>query len=128
MLRRLTPNLTDFPFRNSNAYTGRLLDFDSSVNLLDSSILESLNNSISIHPMLFGEPILTNSSNPGITQTFLSLPDNEVHINELIDFYFAHSHTLYPIVHRGELQQSLQQLRSDPMNQTGQPSLNLYRI
>lgn len=128
VLRRLTPNLTDFAFRNSNAYTGRLLDFDSSVSLSDSSMLESLNNSISIHPLLFGEPILTNSSDPGITQPFISLPDNEVHVNGLIDFYFAHSHTLYPIVHRGELQQSLQQLRSDPMNQTGQPSLNLYRI
>ncbi|KAI1869750.1 uncharacterized protein JN550_005731 [Neoarthrinium moseri] len=42
----------------------------------------------------------------------LSLPADSAHVDSLVDFYFAHSHTLYPIVRRSEIMSLLGDARA----------------
>lgn len=129
VLRRLTPDLTDFVFVNgrSNSNWSRMLD-DAQLDLSDPTLFESLNCSISLHPMLFDDFVRSSDLGVQPTRTALDLWSDEAHMNNLVDFYFAHSHTLYPILHRGEVVLSLQKLREDPQNWTTHSSLSLFRI
>lgn len=129
VLRRLNPDRADFVFVNDREdYSGsRLFDFSSPSDLLDPSLFESLNESISLHPVLFGDIVLADTAEPNHAVVDLSLTD-ESHINHLVEFYFAHSNTLYPILHREELLQSLQQVRESSTDETSHPPLCLFRI
>jgi hypothetical protein len=130
VLRRLTPDRADFVFINDREnYSGsRLLDFNSPSDLLDPALFESLNESISTHPALFGDIGLADISEPNDAVADLNLPSDHPHINFLVDFYFAHSNTLYPILHRDEFLESLRQVRENPLDPTAHSPLCLFRI
>jgi hypothetical protein len=130
VLRRLTPDTNDFLFTNvRTTYTGpRLFDSSSPLDLFDPSLLESLSESMSLHPMLFGDIALADRVEPSDAIVALHAPGDQTHINALVDFYFAHSHTLYPIIHRGELLQSLQRIRENPQDPVASSPLSLFRI
>ncbi|KAL4888863.1 fungal-specific transcription factor domain-containing protein [Aspergillus ambiguus] len=49
-------------------------------------------------------------------------------ISYLVDFYFAHSHTLYPIIRRNEFMSVLWRIYHDPMDPLAQSPLWLFRI
>lgn len=53
---------------------------------------------------------------------------NPAHINHLLGFYFAHSHTLYPIIRQHELTRVLWQLYADPQDPLAQSPLWMFRI
>ncbi|KAL3478863.1 fungal-specific transcription factor domain-containing protein [Aspergillus californicus] len=50
------------------------------------------------------------------------------HIASLLDFYFAHSHTLYPIIQKERLVTALWEAYADPGTASGQSPLWLFRI
>ena len=129
VLRRLTPDKADFVFINDREdYNGRLFDFNSPLDLSDPSLFESLNESISIHPILFGDVVLADIVEPNDAVAGLDLPSDQSHIDRLVEFYFAHSHTLYPIVHRSEFLQSLRHMREHPQDPKVNSPLCLFRI
>ncbi|KAJ5804438.1 transcriptional regulator family: Fungal Specific TF [Penicillium psychrosexuale] len=132
VLRRLTPDKADFTFvsdRGTNYAGAPLFDFNSPSDLLDPSLFEGLNESVSTHPLLFGDVVVADitglSNDVGVA---LDLPSDQSHIDQLVNFYFAHSHTLYPILHRGEFLQSLQRLRDNPHDAAACSPLTLFRI
>lgn len=131
VLRRLTPDKADFTFVSDHPdnYSGaRLFDFNSPSDLLDPSLFERLNDSVSIQPLLFGDLVLADIAEPNDAVVALELPTEQSHINRLVDFYFAHSHTLYPILHRGELLKDLQRLRDNPHDPAAHSPSTLFRI
>ncbi|KAK2810452.1 hypothetical protein FQN50_002941 [Emmonsiellopsis sp. PD_5] len=50
------------------------------------------------------------------------------HVNRLLEFYFAHSHTLYPIIRQNEFTSMLWKIYSDPLDPSSQSPLWLYRV
>ncbi|EFX01306.1 c6 zinc finger domain containing protein [Grosmannia clavigera kw1407] len=115
----------------------QLVDFDSPSDLFNSSVLHSLGESISVYPLLFGDVFLTDIIEPSAALSGLSWPPTTVaggigddaHIGVLVDFYFAHSNTLYPIIVRSEFMATLQLMREDPQAAAATlPALSLFRI
>lgn len=132
VLRRLNPDKADFVFATDIDHEGDhgagLFDFNFPLGLGEYTLFERLNESISVHPSLFGEFGLTDSVQPNDSMASLDLPSDVAHVNRLVDFYFAHSHTLYPIIHRGDFLQSLQKVRESPGGPTLHPPLTMFRI
>lgn len=130
VLRRLTPDKADFVFGNSrsNYTSNQLFDFDSSLNFFNSSVFETLSESMSNHPTLFGDILLVDTIEPTDAVSGLSFPTDEVYINRLVDFYFAHSHTLYPIIVKIDFMKSLKQVQENPLGPAAQCPLTLFRI
>lgn len=50
------------------------------------------------------------------------------HINYLLEFYFAHSHTLYPFIRKDEFSAVLWRVYSDPLEPLAQSALWQFRI
>lgn len=50
------------------------------------------------------------------------------HINYILEFYFAHSHTLYPFIRKGEFEVVLWKVYADPLDPLAQSSLWQFRI
>lgn len=94
----------------------QLIHFDSPSDLFNSSVFHSLGQSISVHPLLFGDVFLADIIEPDTALVSLNWPSNtdEGHVNMLIEFYFAHSNTLYPIIIRQELLETMRVMREDP--------------
>ncbi|EPE04111.1 c6 zinc finger domain containing protein [Ophiostoma piceae UAMH 11346] len=94
----------------------QLIHFDSPSDLFNSSVFHSLGQSISVHPLLFGDVFLADIIEPDTALVGLNWPSNydDAHVNMLIEFYFAHSNTLYPIIIRQELIETMRIMREDP--------------
>jgi hypothetical protein len=128
ILRRLTPDRADFVFRNHADPDGQHhIDFNSPADLLDPSIFYSTNNLNFWYPPLFGNVSLSDIMEPIGSLTHLALPDQE-HVNRLVSFYFAHSHTLYPIIRRTEFMSVLNQIYENPQDPLATNPLVLFRI
>lgn len=133
VLRRLNPDKADFVFatdvNHESDHGGGLFDFNFPLGLGEYTLFERLNESISVHPSLFGDIGLTDSSiQPSDSIASLPLPSDAAHVNRLVDFYFAHSHTLYPIIHRGKFLKTLQEVRGSPGGPIFHPPLTMFRI
>lgn len=50
------------------------------------------------------------------------------HITDLLEFYFAHSHTLYPFIRKHEFESTLWRIYADPLDSLAQSPLWHYRI
>ncbi|KAJ5462071.1 uncharacterized protein N7458_003623 [Penicillium daleae] len=50
------------------------------------------------------------------------------HINSLLEFYFAHSHTLYPFIRKSEFEAVLWRVYGDPLDPLAQSPLWQFRI
>ena len=101
-----------------------MMDFNSPSDLFNSSsVLNSLSDSISVYPLLFGDVFLSDIMEPSASLANLTWPPpamcvdgvgDEERVALLVDFYFAHSNTLYPIVERSAFMATLGQMQSDP--------------
>lgn len=134
VLRRLSPDKVDFVFANDHDHITspgrRLFNFNSPLDLADHTLFERLNDSISIQPSLFGDLGLADIVQSG-SQDATATPNwqtDEAHIDHLVDFYFAHSHTLYPIIHRGHFLKSLQEYRNGGQNPALHPPVFMFRM
>ncbi|KAJ4424213.1 hypothetical protein N0V82_001079 [Gnomoniopsis sp. IMI 355080] len=130
VLRRLSPDKVDFVFANDQERdTGpRVFNFNSTVNLADHTLFERLNESMSIHPSLFGDFGLEDIVQPHDEMAISDLRTDEAHVDRLVEFYFAHSHTLYPIIHRGDFLKSLHEYRSSGQDPLLHPPLFMFRM
>lgn len=134
VLRRLSPDKVDFVFANdheNNTSPGsRLFNFNSPLDLADHTLFERLNESISIQPSLFGDIGLADivQSGPQDAPATPNWQTDEAHVNRLVDFYFAHSHTLYPIINRGNFQKGLQEYRDTVQNPALHPPVFMFRM
>lgn len=134
VLRRLSPDKVDFVFadnhENSTSPGLRLFNFNAPLDLADHTLFERLNESISIQPSLFGDLGLADIVQSG-SQDATRTPNwqtDEAHVDHLVDFYFAHSHTLYPIIHRGDFLKGLQGYRNGGQNPALHPPVFMFRM
>ncbi|CAK7206100.1 hypothetical protein SEUCBS139899_008883 [Sporothrix eucalyptigena] len=142
--RQTATNQTATTTGNGFGYAGSvepaMIDFNSPSDLFNnSSVLNSLSDSISVYPLLFGDVFLSDIMEPAAALANLAWPPpvmcdegvgDEEHVALLVDFYFAHSNTLYPIVERRRFMVILGQMQSDPDHAaTGSLSpLDLFRV
>jgi hypothetical protein len=91
------------------------------------TVLNDFSSSLSCYPTLFTGVSLSNITEAADTLTELRIPD-EPHLSNLVDFYFSHSHTLYPIVNRQEFIATLEQLNANPNDPWVNSPLSLFRI
>ncbi|KAJ5967064.1 hypothetical protein N7501_003312, partial [Penicillium viridicatum] len=130
ILRRLAPDKADFVFNShqDNTMEMDLLDLSSSSNPFNDSFFQRLNDSISPYPLLFGDLLFTDSAGSGTALDSLAWPSDETHVRRLVNFYFAHSHTLYPIVDRSEIMDTLEKIHRNPHNLATQTPLHAFRM
>ncbi|KAF4459704.1 Transcription factor [Fusarium albosuccineum] len=130
VLRRLTPDKADFVFVNHQDDTtgATMLNFNSPSELFNDTFFQSLSESVSVHPLLFGDLFLADITESDSTLESLAWPTDEAHVQRLVDFYFAHSHTLYPILKRSQVMDTLEKVRGNPQNLTTQSPLDMFRI
>ncbi|KAI3545289.1 cytochrome P450 [Colletotrichum abscissum] len=130
VLRRLNPDKADFSFAHFEPEGGiwPQLNLPSSTSdLLDSTLFSGFRDSFMCYPSMLDGFSPTAPTEP------ISLPEQQVslegsHVDQLIRFYFAHSHTLYPIVHRQEFNNILEHVRADPQCALAQSSLCQFRL
>lgn len=130
VLRRLSPDKADFVFANDhgkNTWNG-VLNLSSPLDLADHTLFERLNESISIHPSLFGDFGLADIVQPHDAVALSDDPSDEAHVDQLVDFYFAHSHTLYPIINRGDFLGNLHEYRNSGRDPSLRPPLFMFRM
>ncbi|KAM0809246.1 putative Fungal-specific transcription factor domain-containing protein [Seiridium cardinale] len=127
VLRRLTPDKSDFVFGNESDvdFVQNIIGF-SPVDSFDASFLGTGMSGSSPQPLFGGVPLADiTDTDPSIAN--LPLPAKS-HIHHLVDFYFAHSHTLYPIILRTDFNHILDRILADPQDPLSQSPLCLFRI
>lgn len=133
VLRRLSPDRADFVFGKESTALPQLNSISAaSANPFDRPAFPNFGNSMSCDPMLFGDFLLPELHviDPAMSTelTHLFLPADGSKIDRLVDFYFTHSHTLYPIVQRREFLATLNAVRENPHASAAQSPLSLFRI
>lgn len=127
VLQRLSPDQDGFVFDEETD--------GAQPETCDIEILDPVSN---LNPVFFDmDPSLTSPlnslfGNPAIDDDFedtlsLSLID-PAHINYILEFYFAHSHTLYPIIRKNDFEAVLRRVYSNPMDPLAQSPLWQFRI
>jgi hypothetical protein len=131
VLRRLTPDKADFVFINHqrNIAGASLFDLESPSESLGGSVFQNLSDSVSSHPVLFGDLYLADLTVSDSTELrTLAWPSDEVHVQRLVNFYFAHSHTLYPFLSRSEIAKTLERIRNSPHELDNEPAVEVFRL
>jgi hypothetical protein len=128
VLRRLSPDKADFVFDiSSEGGEQPQNEYTSPSDSTKSSNLFRLESSVSSFPLLFGTFSMSNIAEPDGVLDCLSLP-SQSDANRLVDFYFAHSHTLYPMINRREFMSGLKRIYADQQDPLAQSPLWLFRI
>jgi hypothetical protein len=130
VLRRLSPDRQEFVFDdeqdeeedeedipNENETTPT---FSFAFNEINTHLVSSPS-----LPIYF--PLSNDQQQDGLLQESLSLIE-PTHISHLLEFYFAHSHTLYPFVRQHEFTTVLWRLYADPSDPLAQSPLWQFRI
>lgn len=130
VLRRLTPDKADFVFapNQEDPNGASFFNFNSPSELFNDNMYQGLSETISVHPLLFGDLFLSDITGLSSDIEDLAWPSDEAHVQHLVDFYFAHSHTLYPFLERGEVMQALDSIREHPQNLGTQSALQSFRL
>ncbi|KXJ87276.1 fungal-specific transcription factor domain-domain-containing protein [Microdochium bolleyi] len=134
VLRRLTPDKADFVFENVLEDNLDTLFAQGSPSTLLDAVASFPQGGFGIgsapNPFpqpLFGQISLADITDMDVSLATLPLPP-ETHIRHLVDFYFAHTHTLYPFVPRAEFNNVLASTLADPTDPLAQSPLSLFRI
>ncbi|PLB49838.1 hypothetical protein P170DRAFT_409468 [Aspergillus steynii IBT 23096] len=125
VLRRLSPDKAEFVFEpdlEPSQDTGNFVDEFST-----PSGLGNWGSSLLYTPSLFSGLPSSLEMEDDTMMADLRLPD-ESRINYLMEFYFAHSHTLYPIIRRTEFCSGIWRIYSDPLDPLAQSPLWLFRV
>ncbi|KAM0417118.1 hypothetical protein ACHAPT_012894 [Fusarium lateritium] len=128
VLRRLTPDKADFVFESDTEDVLDQLDFGSSSDLLNLPMLTNFGLSMPCDPTLANNFILTDITEPDDRIANLSLPTTASHVNNLVEFYFTHSHTLYPVIDRAGFMATLQTVLEEPHSSWALSPLCLFRV
>jgi hypothetical protein len=127
ILQRLSPDKAEFVFGNNQQLEAQEDQQQPIIPDALNSLIHGFNDSMTAYPTLFGDFSLSDITDPPDVLDELRFPD-EAHLQHLVDFYFAHSHTLYPIINRPEFLSALQQIYSNPQDPLANSSLWLFRI
>lgn len=130
ILKRLTPDKADFVFApNQEDVAGAsFFNFNSPSDVFNDSLYQDLSESISIHPVLFGDLFLADHAVMTPNVGDLAWPSDEQHVQHLVSFYFAHSHTLYPILDQEEVLGTLGKIRGKPHELANHSALQNFRL
>jgi hypothetical protein len=127
ILQRLSPDKAEFVFGNNQPLETQGDQHPTIIPDALNSMIHGFNDSLTAYPTLFGDFSLSDiTDSPDVLGT-LRFPE-QAHLQHLVDFYFAHSHTLYPIINRTEFNSALEQIYSNPQDPLAQSSLWLFRI
>lgn len=85
-----------------------------------------MNSSVTDH--LFLDPFFRPSSIENCEESVELAMLEPSHITYILEFYFAHSHTLYPFVRRKEFETVLWKVYADPLDPQAQSSLWQFKI
>jgi len=122
VLRRLSPEKADFVFR-TNGESGDQNPLVEAVN----PTFSGLSGSVSLSPKLFGVHSLCDITETEDVLSDLRLP-TQGHRNRLVDFYFACSYTLYPILSRHEITLIIEGILSDDQSPSAKSPLCLFKL
>lgn len=129
VLQRLSPDQEGFMFDGGvTDNQDQACDSDPELDPLfnSNSIFFEMNASLTAPlPLnsIFGNPVVTEFED----SMGLALLDPS-HINSLLEFYFAHSHTLYPFIRKSEFETVLWSVYGDPLDPLAQSPLWQFRI
>jgi hypothetical protein len=127
VLRRLSPDQDGFVF-DEDINDDRQQNCDLDVNAIPNlnPISFEMNPSLT-SPMplssLFENPTIDDHENT----TGLTLLE-PAHISYILEFYFAHSHTLYPIIRKSDFEEVLWRVYTNPLDPLAQSPLWQFRI
>lgn len=141
VLRRLSPDQDGFVFAGANSGGGDEFrqnpdcDMDSVLDI--NPIFFEMNTSLS-SPLPLNSHSLFGSGNPPVEQADADADaDADAmelallepgHISHLLEFYFAHSHTLYPIIRKTDVEEVLWRIFADPLDPLAQSPLWQFRV
>lgn len=135
VLRRLSPDRQEFVFddeqdeeEDDDDEAGDLLPNQTETTPTFSFAFNEINTHlVSSPPLPLYFPISNDQQQDGLIHESLSLIEPS-HISHLLEFYFAHSHTLYPFVRQHEFTTVLWRLYADPSDPLAQSPLWQFRI
>ncbi|KAK2015760.1 hypothetical protein LZ32DRAFT_602064 [Colletotrichum eremochloae] len=128
VLRRLTPDRADFVFhRELEVESTQQILGGSPADLLGSTLYHGFDSSTTFQHPFFSGITLSDITDPQPSLADVRIPPQS-HLQHLVDFYFAHSHTLYPIVRRHEFEQTLATFLSNPQDPAAQSPLWMFRL
>jgi hypothetical protein len=127
VLQRLSPDQEGFMFDGGvTDDPQQSCDSDPEPESLSNSIFFEMNASLTgLLPLnsIFGNPMVEDFED----SMGLALLDPS-HINSLLEFYFAHSHTLYPFIRKSEFEAVLWRIYGDPLDPLVKSPLWQFRI
>lgn len=128
ILKRLTPDRADLVFGTSQVDDDILaqIDWDSPPDFLHPLLL-NFPNIAGFGPTLFGTMSLSDIVEPAGSLADLCLPA-KTRADELASFYFAHSHTLYPIINQSDFLALLDSIYEQPSSPSTMDSMSLFRV
>ncbi|PCH04787.1 Transcription factor [Penicillium occitanis (nom. inval.)] len=132
VLRRLSPDRQEFVFddeqdEEDDEEDDCLPNETETTPTFSFAFNEMNTHLVSSPPLPLYFPLSTDQQQDGLLQESLSLIE-PAHISHLLEFYFAHSHTLYPFVRQHEFKTVLWRLYADPSDPLAQSPLWQFRI
>ncbi|KAK2048348.1 hypothetical protein LZ31DRAFT_58262 [Colletotrichum somersetense] len=128
VLRRLTPDRADFVFHKElEIESAQQILGGSPADLLGSTLYHGFDSSTAFHHPFFSGITLSDITDPQPSLVDVQIPPQN-HLQHLVDFYFAHSHTLYPIVRRHEFEETLATVLGNPQDPAAQSPLWMFRL
>lgn len=138
VLRRLSPDQDGFVFAGENSDDSDEprqdpdCDMDSVLNI--NPIFFEMNTSLT-SPLPLNSLFGNENGNPPVELEDCEDADamelallDPGHISYLLEFYFAHSHTLYPIIRKTDVEEVLWRIFADPLDPLAQSPLWQFRV
>lgn len=131
VLRRLSPDRQEFVFEDEQDEDDEeddcVANGTETTHTFSFAFGEINTHLVSSPPLPLYCPLSNDQQQEGLLHESLSLIE-PAHINHLLEFYFAHSHTLYPFVRQHEFTAVLWRLYADPSDPLAQSPLWQFRI
>lgn len=127
ILKRLTPDRADFVFGISQGddILGQI-DWDSPPDFFHPPLL-NFPNIAGFGPTLFGDVSLSSIIEPSGSLADLCLP-TKARADQLTSFYFAHSHTLYPILNQSDFMALLDRIYEQSSDPSTLDPMSWFRV
>lgn len=127
ILKRLTPDRADLVFGTSQGddILGQI-DWDAPPDFFHP-LLMNYPAIAGFGPTLFGNMTLSNIIEPSGSLADLGLP-SKPRADQLASFYFAHSHTLYPIINQSDFLALLDHIYEQPSDPSTMDPMSLFRL
>lgn len=127
ILQRLSPDKADFVFDTMRRDDlQRHFDLDSPMDALNY-IVNDFNVPFTSYQPLFADCFTNAPLQHQDILASVALPEAN-YMRQLVHFYFAHSHTLYPIIDQAEFASFVDQICAEPHSEPAQSPLSSFRL